>query len=58
MVDLPGIILVPNEEQTEDDVDTVHRRVDQYLKSEDNYLGGCASQQRHRSEHHQKIAQI
>jgi GTPase SAR1 family protein len=33
IVDLPGIILVPNEEQTEDDVDTVHRLVDQYLKN-------------------------
>ena len=31
--DLLGIILVPNEEQTEDDVDTVHCLVDQYLKN-------------------------
>ena len=33
IVDLPGIILVPNEEQTEDDVDTIHRLVDQYPKN-------------------------
>ncbi|KAH0266898.1 dynamin GTPase, partial [Aureobasidium melanogenum] len=33
IVDLPGIILVPNEEQTEDDVDIVHDLVDQYLKN-------------------------
>lgn len=33
IVDLPGIILVPTEEQTEDDVDTVHHLIDQYLKN-------------------------
>lgn len=33
IVDLPGIILVPNEEQTEHDVDTVHHLIDQYWKN-------------------------
>ena len=33
VVDLLGIILVPNEEQTEDDIDTVHHLVDQYLEN-------------------------
>lgn len=33
IVDLPGTILVPNEEQTGDDVEAVHRLVDQYLEN-------------------------
>ncbi|EXJ61698.1 dynamin GTPase [Cladophialophora yegresii CBS 114405] len=31
IVDLPGLISVPNEEQTDDDVQTVHRLVDDYI---------------------------
>jgi hypothetical protein len=31
IVDVPGLISVPNEEQTDDDVDTVHRLVDGYI---------------------------
>ncbi|KAL1305821.1 hypothetical protein AAFC00_003983 [Neodothiora populina] len=31
VVDLPGIILVPNEEQTEQDVEVVHKLVDKYI---------------------------
>ncbi|KIW65525.1 hypothetical protein, variant, partial [Phialophora macrospora] len=31
IVDVPGLISVPNEEQTDDDVQTVHRLVDDYI---------------------------
>ncbi|EXJ73554.1 uncharacterized protein A1O5_03315 [Cladophialophora psammophila CBS 110553] len=33
IVDVPGLIAVPNEEQTDDDVETVHRLVDSYISN-------------------------
>lgn len=33
IVDLPGLISTPSEEQTEEDMDTVHRMVDSYLEN-------------------------